>query len=862
MIPKTILFPFALLLLFARPLSGQYVNVWSFGKNAGIDFNSTPPVAIKTGISTSEGSATICDDKGTLLFYTDGTTVWDRTHTVMPNGSDLIGKICYDNHASITNSTSQGTIIIPLPDEADQYYVFSLGAFECEAEFGKLYYSVIDMSLNNGLGDVVHDKKGILFAENLTEHMYAVNGRHCDIWLVVVSEPDTSFRAYNINYNGLATTPTISPRLIDTRDSFRKSRLGCIDISPDGRKLAIAQGSLVLYDFDRNTGSVTNPLVLNTDSFRYRYGVCFSPDNSKLYVSDEAVLFMPTELLQFDLSAGDTTAIIKSKTRVGGAAHATHIRRAPDDKLYISGLPTVLGIINEPNLAGENCAFTPRGLRLVPETGANLGLPNYATIVPDNKKYNTTIDTLYCIDSFLLEAKLPIGVHYLWNDGLAADKRWVSQTGTYWLSYQQKDAECIKYFDTFHIVFADMRRIFTTTVADALCAADSILIQPKMSGAPEYLWDDLTQEPERTVYQKGKYWVNYYIDSSCTAYSDTFDIRYPEKDPKLSFAIDTLICLGDTVHFMNNSDTSFNRFQWHYGNGAGSPLHSPEYAYTRAGRYEVKLLASIGDKCLDSLIQYIEVDAIYPLSFLKDKDMICQGASVMFTPRVDNQVMLLHWRFGPDDDWTTPDMSAMRHAFSLPGTFVVQLTAQNRVCPATQFQDTVRVLANPIVYLGPDTLQCWQGGAIFLSNKASQTDVAYHYLWNTGATTEHIKVVHPGEYTLRVSTDSLGCATSETIYITKDCMIDIPNGFTPNGDGHNDYFLPRQVLASGIETYQMRIYNRWGQLIFDTHSIDGRGWDGRFNGQLQPQGTYLYMIDVHHTNGVSQQYRGNITLIR
>ena len=92
--------------------------------------------------------------------------------------------------------------------------------------------------------------------------------------------------------------------------------------------------------------------------------------------------------------------------------------------------------------------------------------------------------------------------------------------------------------------------------------------------------------------------------------------------------------------------------------------------------------------------------------------------------------------------------------------------------------------------------------------------------------------------------------------------MDIPNAFTPNGDGVNDYFYPRQMLTRGMTTFSMNIYNRWGQLIYQTTSIDGRGWDGNFNNIQQPEGVYVYIIDATFQDGQTEHHQGNVTLLR
>jgi gliding motility-associated-like protein len=119
---------------------------------------------------------------------------------------------------------------------------------------------------------------------------------------------------------------------------------------------------------------------------------------------------------------------------------------------------------------------------------------------------------------------------------------------------------------------------------------------------------------------------------------------------------------------------------------------------------------------------------------------------------------------------------------------------------------------------------------------------------------------HHGDFSLTVNTPY--CSNTDMVHIDKDCYIDIPNAFTPNGNGGNDYFFPRQLMSSSVSSFQMQILNRWGQQIFETRQKDGRGWDGRFNGSEQPAGVYIYLIKVSFANGVSESYQGNVTLLR
>jgi len=188
------------------------------------------------------------------------------------------------------------------------------------------------------------------------------------------------------------------------------------------------------------------------------------------------------------------------------------------------------------------------------------------------------------------------------------------------------------------------------------------------------------------------------------------------------------------------------------------------------------------------------------------------------------------------------------------------MTSHFRACPDSSFRDTVYVAALPVVNLGADTALCLDGAPITLFNLRSQPG-RYRSVWNTGDTTDTLVIRHYGNYRLQVRTPE-GCTASETIVIKKSCYINIPNAFTPNGDGVNDYFFPRQLLADRLTEIHLVILNRWGEVVFETHDPNGRGWDGKLNGKPQPEGVYIYQVqaeinDVHH-----ESYQGNVTLIR
>lgn len=450
------MFVICILMLFNTKSNAQYDHVWVFGNNVGIDFSSGTAQAIQTNISDAyEASASICDKDGRLLFYTNGTSVWDRNHNLMPNGTDL-PKIDpnYTSRTEVTSSSSQGTVIVPMPGNIQKYYVFSLGMGEERSYYyGRLYYSIVDMSRNGGLGDVIAASKGTLLDTLLTEHMTAVKGDHCNIWLLVASRSDTTFKAYSIGLKGIDPTPSVSK--IEAIHAT-----GYIAVAPDRSKLAISMGDLALYDFHPGTGKITNPLFMIPKDVRSYYGVEFSPNSKILYATRSL------GISQFDLSSNNNAAIAASMNSITNI-RVKGIKAAPDGKIYISGSPErpyFLDVIHQPNIFGSGCQFTAQSFNLQSNANsrARLNLGN-KVVAP------VFLDTIFTIsDSFIcagwkegirLKAiDSQVGYKYRWNTGDTTNEIRINDQGIYRVAYG--DA-CHYHVDSFIVKGSDLITMIT-----------------------------------------------------------------------------------------------------------------------------------------------------------------------------------------------------------------------------------------------------------------------------------------------------------------------------------------------------------------------------------------------------------------
>jgi gliding motility-associated-like protein len=400
------------------------------------------------------------------------------------------------------------------------------------------------------------------------------------------------------------------------------------------------------------------------------------------------------------------------------------------------------------------------------------------------------------------------------------------------------------------------------------CTEDTVMFYNSSIDAAFYRWDfgdgtsDTTTNAVHHYAQQGVYDVSLYAMTHHSGgglcvdtMTRTVDLTHP-LHASFSVADDT-VCLTTSILFQNNSVAS--SYVWDFGDGTISTLASPTHTYASAGVYTVMLMASDNVPCSEAAYQTIVVDDLPGVAFTVDDSVLCQGAGIPFTATYAQQGnTYIQWTMG--DGSVIPDVNPLRHAYDYPGQYKVRLDAFYRRCPANFSERDILVIPAPQISLGPDTTICPNGEPFTIYDRLNGSTPGASWLWNTGETGPALMIRYPGTYAATVTVS--GCSNTDSLTVLKDCYLTIPNAFTPDGDGVNDYFLPRQLLSKGAVAFKMSIFNRWGELIYETTKIDGRGWDGRFNDKEQPQGVYVYLIEVAFKNGTSEKYQGNVTLIR
>lgn len=325
------------------------------------------------------------------------------------------------------------------------------------------------------------------------------------------------------------------------------------------------------------------------------------------------------------------------------------------------------------------------------------------------------------------------------------------------------------------------------------------------------------------------------------------------------------VCAQLPITFTSTSITTTRlgidpTYLWIYDDGNTDTGAVVTHTFLNSGVYNVKLVVKDFVPCTDTQNMIIVVDSTPYVRFSLSDSVLCEGQAVRFVAdylNIGNRG--IQWDFGDGLVEDGPDV--ILHPYDTAGQYIVKLTSFYRVCPDIFTTDTITINTFPSINLGPDTVLCPYGQPIVLADlNGGVANPLASYTWNTGDTTGYIIARDQGVYSATITLN--GCSSTDTINVLKDCYLDIPNAFTPNGDGDNDYFIPRQLLSRSVTSFTMSVFNRWGQKVFESKNLDGRGWDGKFNGAMQPAGVYIYTVEVGFRNSTGEKYTGNVTLLR
>ncbi len=852
------------LMLFLSTLAfGQKETAhWYFGGGTGLDFTSGKPVVDLAGsLYTDEGCSSISDKQGNLLFYTDGVFVYNRQHTTMSNGYGLLG-----------NSTStQSGIIVPDPYHNNLFYVFTVDANDENPDSIKgLHYSVVDMTLASGLGGIVTTQKNIPLplngiqksSEKITAVKHA-NGK--DIW--VITHFLDSFYAFLVNNTGVVSTPVVSkvgvtiPFKIKDKLVYPNNARGYIKVSPNGKKIVIAHlsnvgdsdysslpnpyvancatvyshgGVLGLYDFNDNTGIVSNEVILSDQDKKAFYGVEFSPSSKILYA--EYDLFQGitescnyTELdmdwkegrlVQFDLAAPDIPGTenilytfptdVKKFNSARGA-----LQLGLDRKIYYTNFTSnYISVINKPDVLGTGAQFTPKAIYLEGRI-TKYGLPPFITsFFEGNIIVNGSIHTSDICENkevnFSLKTDLDSGYTLDWNFGdgspvvtnNSVPVHIYATPGTYTVTvtmhYRGEDSTFTKTITVYSQPVVNLG-------ADVNQCGGEVTLDAGNPGST-YLWNTGETTQTISVTTSGTYSVTVANTGGCQVTDEI----------KVSISQGLVVDLGPDIEqcegkVILNAGNSGSTYLW----STGETTQTIEVA--SSGVYSVVVTSSYGCEGIDE----IKVDLI-------QKPIVSLGTDIN---QCGGEVTLDAGNPGSTYLWSTGE-TTQTITVTISGTYSVTVT--NAEGCSTTAEVNVNITDQPYVTnvkINGNTIEIIAEGSGSLEYSLDSVT------WQSSPVFSNLIIGMHKAYVRSVH----GCISDPHPF----GLLDIPNTITPNGDGINDVWNladPKSYSGSRI-----KIFNRYGRMLMDKVFTDNPVWDGKYSGSIVPSTNYWYSIEL--TNG-------------
>jgi len=434
-------------------------------------------------------------------------------------------------------------------------------------------------------------------------------------------------------------------------------------------------------------------------------------------------------------------------------------------------------------------------------------------------QFSLGADTTVCEGvTLVIEDNIDNSVNF-WSNSSSGDTIQVSSPGIYWLEVTKNNC---KARDSI-LVTQDLLPDINLGNDSSICDQIPLLISPISTGGTisNYLWQDNSIANSFTVNSNGNFWLQ--ASNSCGSSRDSIYINYYFKP---SLGKDTSLC--DAIGFTLNVGLA-DSYTW--SNGATTP----SITTTQSGTFWIETQT---EQCVgrDSIeIAFLST----PILNLGPDISFCDKEFTTLTANIADAYL---W----SDGATSPSINV-----SNSGIYWVD--ASNGPC-LTRDSVSLEFNSTPFLELGNDTSIC-QGESITLTSEFANT-----FLWSNGSNSSTIDVNTAGLYWLQLNNGT--CFTRDSISISTelcDIVIELPNSFTPNGDGFNDVFIPKEI--QGIANATLRILNRWGSEIFFTENLS-QGWNGTFNNKSCTDGTYFWTIEYLNTAGEKIGKAGFLTLMR
>jgi gliding motility-associated-like protein len=353
-------------------------------------------------------------------------------------------------------------------------------------------------------------------------------------------------------------------------------------------------------------------------------------------------------------------------------------------------------------------------------------------------------------------------------------------------------------------------------------------------------------------------------NKGCAGVSDTIQLSF-KASPQANFNIND-VCAKQLTTFNDLSTTtsgSITGLYWDFGDFTTSTANTGTHAYINPGTYTVTHVAYGSNGCNDTVTKPVEIYFLPQAQFYQSTS--CVGNKTQFvdsTKTLSGGITNWLWNFG---DFQTSTIQNPQHAFSSANNYTVSLVATSSFGCKDTIRKVVTVISGPNAdfSINPNPVEALETTSFTDLSTGPASLINWYWAFGDSTAANTQNPTHSynaiGDISvLLVVKDINGCLDSARKDITIILLPDVPTAFSPNGDGQNDFFL---VRGGPFKSINVRVYNNWGQLIFETNEqLDG--WDGKFKDVDQPLGVYVWVVEVEMLNGKSIKKTGDVTLLR
>ncbi|MBK6378485.1 MAG: gliding motility-associated C-terminal domain-containing protein [Chitinophagaceae bacterium] len=627
---KRYFFIFSFLISTFYCFAQKQANIWYFGNRAGLDFNQIPPQPLNnSNLNSVEGTSSIADNNGKLLFYTNGLAIMNRKHLLMKNGGALAG------HPSSTNNA----VIVPLPGNDSIYYVFTTGAAnEANQQF---QYNIVNMKGDGGLGEVEPGGMNAIIEDKIFEKLAAI--KHCnnkDTWIVVHKWNSDEYHSYLLTAAGLSLSPVVSNTGLII-GGYELNELGTLKFSAKGSKFVavhpLENDGVELMDFDNTTGIFSNPIVFHPNVTPLSlgvYGAEFSPDGRLLYVTSNDYEAQKATLYQFDITSHNVAAIEASKQIIHQNTDflAGNLQIGPDLKMYMAMFnDTSVSVIENPNTYGTGCNFVYNKIYLGTQsnTPVQYGLPTFVQSYFDTSSnpYDFTRLPGNCLDrNITFKINRLSGIDSVkWNFGDSQQSQALQPThmyatpGFYDVKLIVYKIDCSGLNDTIvrKIWIADSDTFLGADTSS--CSAFNMEIGVEEIFGVNYLWNTGLTSNKITTSGFGDYWLE--MEQNGCKIRDSIKVSQMPK-PTVSLGRDTNVCKSKPV-ILKTVSANYDSYLWSTGETTSS------IQVNQIGTYHVTISKNFCEASDTIQVLVGDCDVYIPSAFTPNNDNLNETFGVV-----------------------------------------------------------------------------------------------------------------------------------------------------------------------------------------------------------------------------------------